>query len=363
MKDMLIELLKIRSNPHNEREVADYILHKISSMGYDCYEDASKIYTGSNTGNIVVMNNYNSNNKKLTFCAHMDTIEIDFPPRFKMEGDKIVSTGNTAIGIDDKAGIVAMLKVLELFKDKKEILDNVYFLFTTCEEEEFKGAKSVYSCILEDSFIYVLDSGKGPIGRVVNQAGGQASFYIDFYGVEAHASSSNGVNAVYTASKFVSNLKLGKVTEDITINISKFNGGLTTNTTPSVGRVKGEILFWKEEALKKTVEHMKAVLNKIVEKYDGSYNFMYNIDCNKLDVKEDDEIVNFSKKAAIKSDLAFSLGKSGGGSDAHVFNDRGFKAVKLSIGMENVHTRKEEVHISSINDTVKYMVSLINSRK
>ena len=196
----LVELIKIESFPYHEKDLASYLLNRIQSMGYPCYEDDSKEKTGSNTGNIIVDLTKN-NGRKIVFCSHMDTINLVFPPMFQVSDESIKSTGTTAIGIDNKAGISIMLEILEHYKDQQDSLTNVIFVFTTCEEECFYGAKQVESKLLENAFIYVLDSGGGPIGDLINEGAGQTSLYISVFGEASHISGYTGVNAIFLAIK------------------------------------------------------------------------------------------------------------------------------------------------------------------
>jgi tripeptide aminopeptidase len=355
----LMDLLRIQSNPCNEREIADYLLLNIRSMGFNCYEDSSKFETGSNSGNIIVENCNNPNSIKLAFCSHMDTINIDQPVKFHIDNRSIFGDTTSAIGIDNKAGAAIMLEVLSILKENDSIARSINFIFTTCEEEGSAGAKAVDSSLIEDSYIYVLDSGSGPIGRVVNRGAGQTSFCIKFYGKESHPSNYSGINAVCLAAHFACNIKSGVINDKVTLNISKFNGGLSKNTIPSLTEVKGEILWWDKEKLYDTISCIRTALEDTVSNFGGSYSFDFVTDCSVLNVEENADIIKIAQKACAKAELNYSTGTTGCGSDAHVFCDRGFSSLKVSIGMKNVHTREEQINIDDLVDSVKYVLSII----
>jgi tripeptide aminopeptidase len=65
-------------------------------------------------------------------------------------------------------------------------------------------------------------------------------------------------------------------------------------------------------------------------------------------------------KAAKNLGLEPILRPSGGGSDANVFNKKGFPAVDLAIGMEKVHTVDEYILVKNLKMTAEYILSIIN---
>ncbi|MFZ7132373.1 MAG: M20/M25/M40 family metallo-hydrolase [Eubacteriales bacterium] len=362
LMETVIQLINIKSHPFKEKALASYLLQKIKALGYPCYVDKSKEKTGSDTGNVIV-DMKGKSRQKISFCVHMDTVNIDFPPVYHITEDTIQSTGKTAIGIDNKAGIAILLEVLELYKDQKHLLENMNFIFTTCEEECFYGAKNIESHLLENSLIYVLDSGGDPIGSVVNQGAGQTSFYISIYGRQSHVSDYTGINAIYLASKFISQLQMGAHKDDITLNISKFNSGLTTNVVPSEAKIKGEISWWSTESLQNTIIMLKIRLEKDIISKGGRYTLKYITDSNTFNINRKSKILQFTENAYKKKNLEFSLSTTGGGSDAHAFIDRGFDAVKMKIGMRNVHSNNEKVVISDLVRSVKSVLSIIEHAK
>jgi tripeptide aminopeptidase len=75
----------------------------------------------------------------------------------------------------------------------------------------------------------------------------------------------------------------------------------------------------------------------------------------------DDRVVKIAMKAVKDMGLQPLLCPSGGGSDANVFNKKGFPSVVLAIGMEKVHTLEEYILIKELKNTVKYILSIINT--
>jgi tripeptide aminopeptidase len=75
----------------------------------------------------------------------------------------------------------------------------------------------------------------------------------------------------------------------------------------------------------------------------------------------DDRVVKIAIKAAKDMGLEPLLHPSGGGSDANIFNKKGFPSVDLAIGMEKVHTVDEYILVKNLKNTVEYVLSIINT--
>ena len=77
----------------------------------------------------------------------------------------------------------------------------------------------------------------------------------------------------------------------------------------------------------------------------------------KLD--ENLEIINHLKKACENINLKCELKSSGGGSDANVYNAKGYVAVNLAVGMTKVHTTEEYIEIDDLVEMSKLTLEIV----
>ena len=74
---------------------------------------------------------------------------------------------------------------------------------------------------------------------------------------------------------------------------------------------------------------------------------------------KEDTVVQMAQKAAAKLGLEGRLLKSGGGSDANIFNGYGIPTVNLSVGYEHIHTVKERIHTEHLVNLTDLVVEII----
>lgn len=96
---------------------------------------------------------------KLYLTSHMDTVvpAINVKPIVKDDG-YIYSDGTTILGADDKAGLAAMLEVLQVIKEQQIPHGQIQFVITVGEESGLIGAKELNSELLDADFGYAIDA-------------------------------------------------------------------------------------------------------------------------------------------------------------------------------------------------------------
>jgi len=117
--ESFMELVKIDSVSRDEKEVADFLVKKLKDLGLKVIVDQAGEKVKSNSGNIIAR--LKGNIKKATpimFSAHMDTVVPGKKINPLLKGEKIISSGKTILGADDKAAIAALLEALHIIKKK-----------------------------------------------------------------------------------------------------------------------------------------------------------------------------------------------------------------------------------------------------
>lgn len=361
--ESFMELVRIDSISREERDLADFLIEKLEDLGLEVIVDQAGEKAKSNCGNIIAR--FKGNIKEVTpimFSAHMDTVVPGKNIDPVCEGDKILSSGKTILGADDKAAIAALLEALHIIKEKNILHGDIEILFTICEEIGLKGAKNLDISSLNARMAFVLDSG-GPVGEIISAAPSQNSLKIIIHGKSAHAGSNpeEGINAIQVAGFALSRMKLGRIDEETTTNIGIISGGKATNIIPDEVILEGEVRSRNEEKLEKYTKILKQVVEDTAQEFKAKAEVIINREFYCYNLSTDDRIVKIAMKAAKDMGLKPLLHPSGGGSDANVFNKKGFPAVDLAIGMEKVHTVDEYILVKNLKNTVEYILSIINT--
>lgn len=357
-----LELVKIDSLSRKEREMANALKAKLEDMGFAAEEDGAGSKIGGNAGNIICKVPGNIDVPAVLLMAHMDTVEPGIGKSPVVEGDIIKTDGKTVLGGDDAAGIECILEAVRILKENSLQHGDIYIVFSVAEECGLLGAKNLELKDIKARYAFVMDNG-GEIGEVAVRAPSQNHIDVKIWGKASHAGlePEKGINAIQIASEAIANMKLGRIDEETTANIGIIKGGQATNIVCESVDIKAEVRSRNEEKLKAQTEHMKNCFEKAALKFGGEVVFNSELLYPAFNVSEDDEIITILKKASAKTGIPLKLVPTGGGSDTNIINSKGIKAVDVSVGMDKVHSQKEQISIKDMIKSVEFLVAIISS--
>lgn len=361
--ESFMELVRMDSISREERNIADFLIEKLENLGLEVIVDQAGEKAGANSGNIIAK--LNGNTKVATpimFAAHMDTVVPGKNINPLREGEKIISTGETILGADDKAGIAAILEALHLIRENNILYGDIEILFTICEEVGLCGAKNLDVSQLKAQIGFILDAG-GQVGQIIISAPSQNSLDFTIRGKSAHAGTNpeEGINAIQVAGVALSRMKLGRIDEETTANIGIISGGKATNIIPDEVILKGEVRSRNEGKLEKYTKELKKITEDTAQEFKARAEVKINREYHCYNLSPDDQVVKIARKAAKDIGLQSLLRPSGGGSDANVFNKKGLPSVVLAVGMEKVHTIEEYILIKELKNATEYILSIIKT--
>jgi tripeptide aminopeptidase len=361
--ESFMELVRMDSISREERNIADFLIEKLENLGLEVIVDQAGEKAGANSGNIIAK--LNGNTKVATpimFAAHMDTVVPGKNINPLREGEKIISTGETILGADDKAGIAAVLEALHLIRENNILYGDIEILFTICEEVGLCGAKNLDVSQLKAQIGFILDAG-GQVGQIIISAPSQNSLDFTIRGKSAHAGTNpeEGINAIQVAGVALSRMKLGRIDEETTANIGIISGGKATNIIPDEVILKGEVRSRNEGKLEKYTKELKKITEDAAQEFKARAEVKINREYHCYNLPPDDLVVKIARKAAKDIGLQSLLRPSGGGSDANVFNKKGLPSVVLAVGMEKVHTIEEYILIKELKNATEYILSIIKT--
>lgn len=359
-----MDLVQVDSETKFEAEIASVLKQKFKTLGVEVIEDDAKNKTDHQANNLICNLKGNIDNMDtIFFTAHMDTVTPGKNIKPSIENDYIVSDGTTILGADDKAGIAVLLETIRLLKENNLKHGDLQFVITVGEESGLAGAKALDTSLLKAKFGYALDS-DGPVGNIVVEAPYQSKISTKVYGKSAHAgvAPEKGVSAITVAAKAISKMNLGRIDDETTANIGYFQGGKETQTNVVCDYVEivSEARSLKKDKLLKTVNEIQTAYESTAEKFGGRTEVVVEEIYPGFQYNKDDEVVRIAQNAAEKLGLPTDILKSGGGSDANIFNGYGIPTVNLSVGYEHIHTTKERIHVSNLVNLTKLVIQIIN---
>lgn len=364
-KDRLIEeffeLVQVDSETGYETEIAAMLKKKFSDLGLDVHEDDSKSETGHGAGNLICTLEGNVEGADpIYFTSHMDTVVPGKGIKPSIADGYIVSDGTTILGADDKAGLAAMLESLRVIKEKNLKHGPVQFVITVGEESGLVGAKALDSSLINASYGYALDS-NGTVGDIIVAAPTQAKVMAVIKGKTAHAGvePEKGISAITLASKAISRMPLGRIDEETTANIGRFEGGKQTNIVVDHVEILAEARSLVPEKMERQVAAMKEAFETAAEENGGSADVNIKVMYPGFKQQAGDHVVEVARRAAKSIGRESKLLQSGGGSDANVIAGFGIPTVNLAVGYEKIHTTEERISVEELVKVTELVTAII----
>ena len=349
------ELVSIDSISFQERKMINVLKQKLEELHGEVQEDSH--------GNLYAFFKGELSGNPLLFSAHMDTVG---PGRSKeavvLDNGMIVSKGDTVLGADDMAGVVAILEGIKTLKENHIPHRDIEVLFFVSEEAYIQGSQSFDYTIVKAKDAYVLDL-SGAIGTASLQEPTLISFQIEVIGKASHAgfAPEAGVSAIAVASQVITKLELGRIDEETTVNIGKIQGGLATNIIPENVKIEGEIRSYDHDKALETLNQICEIFKKTTQTYEAKARQTYQIHLHAYQVSEDERVVQRFLKVCQNLEIPSVLTKTFGGSDNNSFLLNGIRGIVLACGMHNVHTTNEYTTIDDLLKSTTIVMKLMQS--
>jgi tripeptide aminopeptidase len=355
-----LELVRIDSVSGKERQIADLLKEKLAALGLDVTEDGAGRQVGSDTGNIIGRLPGSGSGPVLLLCAHMDTVEPGRGVIPRIEGGVIRSSGDTVLGADDKAGIVTILEVLRIIREQSLSHSGLEVVFTIWEEGGLFGAKNLDYELLSARIGFVLDSDGTP-GTIITRAPSQDKIGATIKGRAAHAgiNPEDGINAIQVAAHAIAQMKLGRIDEETTCNIGIITGGKATNIIPDSATLEGETRSLDTRKRETLTSKISEAIREAGAKFGAGVNIVTETQYQDFHLDKESPPVQLAWEAALKLGLTPKLEKTGGGSDANIFNSRGIATAVLGIGMKKVHTTEEYIALDDLSGNAVYLLEIV----
>lgn len=362
-------LAAIASPSFYEGQIAAYLHNRLEQLGAQVERDESAIATGSESGNIIArIPAYRHDGPPMLLSAHMDTVSPALGVTPVLKEGVFSSATDTVLGADDKSGIAQILEVVMILREQQIPHPPLELVFTVCEEVGLLGAKNLDFRALKSRHGLVLDtSGVGSVARCAPCAN-KLKFNIRGRAAHAGLDPEHGISAIRIAAHGIDQMRLGRIDEDTTANIGVIQGGQAINIVPSTVEVLGEVRSFSEEGLKDQTEHMCSCLRAAVSQYSPSSDSdEVGVECEiiadypLMNVPQDALVLHILRNAAETLGQDLEVGRSGGGSDANLFNAHGIVTLNLATGMNKVHSTSEYIRVADLESVAALVLECVRS--
>ena len=362
MVEEFLALVQVDSVSGQEREMADLMMEKLARMGLVVIEDGAGAKIGTGTGNLIARLPGNLPGAPCVLVnAHLDTVKPGLGVRPRIENDIIFSAGDTILGADDKAGLVAILETLRVLLENPDLpRGDVLAVFTVFEEGGLQGSKNIDRELLQADMGLVLDC-TGTPGTLIIRGPSQDKIKATVIGKAAHAgiAPERGINAIQVAAMAIAKMQLGRLDEETTANIGLILGGKAINIVPDAVFMEGETRSLSESKRIKATEAITGRLREAAAAAGAVVDIEVETIYPEMNVNPDELIVHLATRAAANLGLNARTAFTGGGSDAHIFNALGIPTINLATGMRDVHTTGEHIKIDDLVMNARFVLEII----
>jgi Di- and tripeptidases len=356
LRDLFLTLISIDGVSGNEKSVAEFIFKFLTQLGLSPYIDDSASITGCNTGNVVCKVGGGGDSVLL---AHMDTARSTKGVRALFLEDRITSDGTTVLGVDDRAGIAAILYALQQAVTEKIAIHPFTLAFTTCEETTLLGSQSLeLDSSIKSGFIF--DSYL-PTGCFVNESCGAIALDIKVHGKASHSgiAPEKGVNAVQIAVEALSQFPFGRIDAETTANIGIIRGGSATNVVPELVCMEGEIRSKQVAVVEEYACKVKQIFEDCAAAHSGGVEVDSRWDFRPFLVSPQNYAYERAVEALKHLNLEIKACASFGGSDANSLNAKGISAINFGTGAQNPHSNDECILYRDLINSVRIALELM----
>ncbi|MDP4083742.1 MAG: tripeptidase T [Bacillota bacterium] len=357
-----LELVQIDSETKYETEIAKVLKQKFVDLGLDVFEDDTTAKTGHGAGNLIcTLPGTKEGVDTIYFTSHMDTVTPAKGVKPSIKDGYVVTDGTTILGADDKTGLSVMFETIRQLKEQNLPHGTIQFIITVGEESGLVGAKVLDPSLLKAKYGYALDS-DGKVGNIVVAAPTQAKVKATIHGKTAHAgvAPEKGVSSITIAAKAIAKMPLGRIDEETTANIGRFEGGSATNIVCDRVDILAEARSLIPEKMEAQVKKMREAFETVAEQMGGKADVNVEVMYPGFKFGDGDQVVEVAKKAAAKIGRSCELKKSGGGSDANVIAGFNIPTVNLAVGYEEIHTTNERMPIEELYKLAEMTLAIID---
>jgi tripeptide aminopeptidase len=336
------DLVQMNAPSRREGDIARRLQQVLTDLGAEVHFDAAAAALDGESGNLFARLPGTMEGPALLFCAHMDTVEPTAGLTVQHVDGVFSSDGSTILGADDRAGVAAVLEVLQVLRETDIPYPPLEIVFTVAEEVGLMGSTVMDYDRLTASVGFVPD-GSGPVGLVITRAPAQQHLSVNVHGRAAHAGMApeEGINAIAVAAKAISRMRLGRIDEETTANIGSVEGGKATNIVPDLVVIEGEARSRDPQKLAAQAAHMRTCFEEAAAEAGARAEVEISDVYPSFTLADDHRAVQLAKLALTEVGVTPRVTATGGGSDANFLNAHGIATVILSAGYEHPHGHDE----------------------
>jgi tripeptide aminopeptidase len=336
---------------------------RVPVIGFISHVDTSPAVSGANVKPIV-HTNYQGGDIVLPADTTQIITVAQHPILLTMIGDDIITTdGTTLLGSDDKAGVAAIMTMVDLLGRNPEIPHGTIKVAFTPDEEIGVGIEQFDVAGFGAEFGYTVD-GDAP-GEIGNETWSARAATVTFHGRSTHPGTAKGVmvNAIYAFADYVSRMPadmLPETTEGREGFVHPYIGVADVETS----HVKVLLRDFDMSGLESKEQFLRDLATATEQRFPGvrvdvvvqeNYRNMHEV------LKDYPQLTENALEAARRAGLTPFTRAIRGGTDGSKLTFRGLPCPNVFTGGQNFHSKLEfnsRRHLEQTSETLVHLVQI-----
>ncbi|MGH7625435.1 MAG: peptidase T [Gemmatimonadaceae bacterium] len=339
----------------------------VPTVGLLAHVDTSPAVSGANV-NPIIHRNYQGGDITLPADPSQVITVAQHPVLNDLIGDDIITTdGTTLLGSDDKAGVAAIMTLVDTLAANPQIVHGPIRVAFTADEEVGVGISKFDIKQFGADFAYTVDG--DTLGEINEETWNARTATVTFLGKSAHPGSAKGVmvNAMYAMADFLSHMPhdtLPETTEERQGFVHPYTGVLDIERSS----VKVLLRDFDVSGLEEQERLLRTLVNESAARFAGvtaRIEMVENYRNMKEVLKEHPEITQYALEAARRAGFTPVLRPIRGGTDGSKLTFRGLPCPNIFTGGHEFHSKLEfnsRRGLEKTTETLVHLVQLIAER-
>ena len=333
----------------------------VPTVGFLAHVDTSPAVTGANV-TPVIHESYRGGDIVLPADPSQVITVAQNPGLARLVGDDIITTdGTTLLGSDDKAGVAAIMTMVDALAADPSILHGAVMIGFTADEEVGSGIAAFDVEAFGARYAYTVDG--GPIGELNDETWSARTATIAFHGRSTHPGTAKGVmvNAIHALAAFVTRLPADMLPESTEGRIGFVHPYLgTADVETSTLQVllrdfDAEALDAKEALLRSIADHTERVCPGVTVDVQVKDNYQ-----NMREVLvEHPQLMDNAMEATRRAGVEPFVEPIRGGTDGSRLTFRGLPCPNIFTGGHNFHSKLEFNSRRGLETTAETLIQLV----
>ncbi|HWG53371.1 MAG TPA: peptidase T [Gemmatimonadaceae bacterium] len=333
----------------------------VPTVGLLAHVDTSSAVSGSNV-NPIIHRNYQGGDITLPADPSQVITVAQHPVLNDLIGDDIITTdGTTLLGSDDKAGVAAIMTLVDTLAANPQLMHGRIRVAFTADEEVGVGINKFDIKEFGADFAYTVDG--DTLGEINEETWNARTATVTFLGKSAHPGSAKGVmvNAMYAMADFLSHMPhdmLPETTEEREGFVHPYTGVLDIERSS----VKVLLRDFDVSGLEEQERLVRTLASESAARVPGvtvRIEIVENYRNMKEVLREHPEITQYALEAARRAGLTPVLRPIRGGTDGSKLTFRGLPCPNIFTGGHEFHSKLEFNSRRGLEKTTETLVHLV----